>query len=334
MSVRPRLLFKVQIAQECLENVRLKRSEFLNKAKSGTWLDKPLMSTYPITIETIRVEGTKEHTKTYRWLVTNYYSGGQVSAIFRKLHRDTDLSYPPWVGVAMPLNIEADNANLNEDIFELDDSDGHVFCFLPLPYEKQTPTGLPVHINGFFALEQNRKYLKWPNSGQRQEELMDKRLLWNQCLLKESIPKAYTELILQAIRMHQSEMNAHINIATIYRAFPDFKKIDRKWEIIMIPLFSELLKHSVVHTAARGGEWVEPRDAIFNTMEEEDVIKMVALKVLGENNVRVALVPEHVLHAIKTCCHINLAKITPNLVSSSYRSVQNNCDIQSAVSWN
>ena len=40
-----------------------------------------------------------------RYLVTNYYSGGSVSAIYRKLHKDTDLNYPPLVGLAMPLEV-------------------------------------------------------------------------------------------------------------------------------------------------------------------------------------------------------------------------------------
>ena len=332
LSVKPRLIFKVQLAQECIENVRQKRSEFLNKAKSGNWLDKSIKSTYPITVETIRMEGSKEHIRTYSWLVTNYYSGGQVSAIFRKLHRDSELSYPPWVGIAMPLTLPAENANNDQDIYELDESDGHVFCFLPLPSEKQTPTGLPVHVNGFFALEQNRKYLKWPNSSQRQEELMDKRLLWNQCLLKEAIPNAYSELLLQAISMHCDGSVPSLTIKTIYRAFPDFSKVDRKWEIILVPVFSELLKHPVVHTNARGGEWVTPRDAIFNTLEVDDDTRQVILKVLNQNDVRVAEVPDHVLHAIKTCCHINLAKIAPNLVSASYKLIQNKCSVEAEVS--
>ena len=331
LTLRPRLVFKVQLGADCLEEVRQRRSEFLNKAKSGGWLDKALTSTYPITVDTMLVEGSKEHTTTYRWLVTNFYSGGQVSAIFRKLHRDTELSYPPWVGVAMPTNIDADNANSDTEVYELNESDGQVFCFLPLPSENQTPTGLPVHINGFFALEQNRKYLKWPNSTQKREELMDKRLLWNMCLLKEAIPKAYVELLLQAIDLQRSRSNVELSIRTIYRAVPDFDKIDRKWEIILIPIFSELFKHAIIHTAARGGEWVEPRDAIFNTLEEDSQTTAIILRVLSGSDARVAQVPAHVLHAIRTCCHINLAQITPNLVSSAFKSVQHDCSISGQV---
>ena len=75
---------------------------------------------------------------------------------------------------------------------------GHLFCFLPLPLESKSLTGLPVHVNGFFALSQNRRHLKWPSADQ-DETLTDKSLLWNKGLLQEVLPKAYAELILHVI---------------------------------------------------------------------------------------------------------------------------------------
>jgi len=70
--------------------------------------------------------------------------------------------------------------------------------------QKRSLTGLPVHVNGFFALSQNRRYIKSPNADQEDREafgwpLTDKSLLWNRCLLEEAIPIAYTAMILEAI---------------------------------------------------------------------------------------------------------------------------------------
>ena len=195
-SQEPKLVFKVTLSDSCVDEVRQKRVEFLNQARGGFQMDRSLISTYPVITDTISYEGKNESKNVHRWLVTNYFSGGQVSAIFRKLHRDTELNYPPWVGAAMPLDI---NRSDGGDIYELTDEDGHVFCFLPLPLEQKTPTGLPVHVNGFFALEQNRKYIKWPSGYHTRQDFMDKRLLWNQCMLKEALPKAYAELLLGAI---------------------------------------------------------------------------------------------------------------------------------------
>ena len=153
-----------------------------------------------------------------------------------------------------------------------------MFCFLPLALEQKTPTGLPVHVNGFFALEQNRKYLKWTGSYRTREDLMDKRLLWNQCLLREAIPRAYVHLLLSAIRKHKTDKGS-VSIDVIYRAFPSFHCIDRKWEVIMVPLYTELFKHEVVFTSGSVGKWVLAKDAIFNTLENSHGSQDIILEV-------------------------------------------------------
>ena len=91
-------------------------------------------------------------------------------------------------------------------------------CFLPLPVQKTSLTSLPVHVNGFFALSQNRHYIKFPNAEQEDQErqghqLTDKSLLWNRCLLEEAIPKAYATMILEAIKGRGFNVKAEV----IYR---------------------------------------------------------------------------------------------------------------------
>ena len=98
------------------------------------------------------------------------------------------------------------------------DFQGHVFCFLPLPVQNTSLTGLPVHVNGFFALNQNRCLVKFPNAEQEDQEkkgrhLTDKSLLWNKCLLEEAIPRAYATMILDAI----NEKSAVVSKTSIYK---------------------------------------------------------------------------------------------------------------------
>ena len=111
---------------------------------------------------------------------------------FKKLLTDHELSYLPSVGVAMaiPIGVKCTTPNIS----------GHVFCALPLPIQTKSMTGLPVHVNGFFALSQNRRHIKLPNADQEERgELTDKSLLWNCCLLREAVPAAYATLISEAI---------------------------------------------------------------------------------------------------------------------------------------
>ena len=193
----PRRIFQVKVADKSLETVRAKRNEFRTRIKPGEVMPASITVTYPIIIETVDFDSpSAENTKQYSFLVTNYFCGGKVSSTFKKLMTDRDLSYLPSVGVAMALPT---GPKLQTPTIQ-----GHVFCFLPLPVQKTSLTGLPVHVNGFFALNQNRRYIKSPNAEQEDrqragQQLTDKSLLWNKCLLEEAIPRAYATMILEAI---------------------------------------------------------------------------------------------------------------------------------------
>lgn len=196
---KPRQIFKVKVADESLVTVRNKRKEFCKKTAAWKQNSESVTVTYPITIEIINFDSNgNQEGKRHSFLVTNYFCGGDVSSEFRKLITDKELSYLPTVGVAMALPTGPKQPT--------PDIQGHVFCFLPLPVQKTTLTGLPVHVNGFFALSQNRHYVKMPDAHQVDEEragrvLSDKALLWNYCLLRDAIPRAYTKMLMDAITM-------------------------------------------------------------------------------------------------------------------------------------
>ena len=187
----PRCIFRVKISDDSVQEARCRRGDFFNQIKPGQHMLEPVTTTYPLTIETEKYTGTPEHSAE-RYLVTNYCCGGTVSVQFEKLLTDHELSYLPSVGVAMaiPIGVKCTTPNIS----------GHVFCALPLPIQTKSMTGLPVHVNGFFALSQNRRHIKLPNADQEERgELTDKSLLWNCCLLREAVPAAYATLISEAI---------------------------------------------------------------------------------------------------------------------------------------
>ena len=204
----PRKIFQVKISDDSLQFVRGKRREFYNTIKPGQHMPKPVSVTYPITIETANfsedlMEGSAER---HSFLLTSYCCGGEVSSQFERLLTDEELSYLPSVGVAMamPSGIGLPTPDIQ----------GHVFCVLPLPVQKKSITGLPVHVNGFFSLSQNRRYIKTPNADQEdQGKLNDKSLLWNICLLEEAVPKAYALMIMDAI----NDRIFNVQPETVYR---------------------------------------------------------------------------------------------------------------------
>ena len=104
------------------------------------------------------------------------------------------LTHRPYVGVAVKLNSPPETFQ------------GQLFCFLPLPPEKPSPTGLPVHVHGFFELSQNRRHLKWPTSEEADTEgPVDDALVWNRLLITEVLPRAYVMLVTQLVNSSEAE---------------------------------------------------------------------------------------------------------------------------------
>ena len=197
----PKIIFQAKISEDNLAFVRKKRKEFFDEIEPGKHMLEPVTVTYPVIIETVVRENNIQQ---FSFLVTSYCCGGELSSEFQTLLTDEELSYLPSVGVAMGVPPTKD--------LPTPDVAGHVFCALPLPVQKKSMTGLPVHVNGFFALTQNRRHIKTPNKDQDdRSKLTDKSLLWNCCLMEEALPKAYVTMIKEAI------INFNMNPDAVYR---------------------------------------------------------------------------------------------------------------------
>lgn len=66
-------------------------------------------------------------------------------------------------------------------------SRSRAYCYLPLP----VATGLPVHVNGMFALHSNRRHL----SHVTEDEKTNVRVEWNNALLEDAVATAYVQLL-------------------------------------------------------------------------------------------------------------------------------------------
>ena len=205
-DVEPKRTFQVRISEESLYLARNKRMEFRSRVRTGKLMTDPVEVTYPTTIETIHYsQGKESGVKIDSYLVTNYFCGEDISPEFKVLASDESLSYLPLVGVAMATSRQRELL-------------GHLFCFLLLPVQKISLTGLPVHINGFFALSQNRHHIKYPTAEQEDQEregrkLTEKSLLWNRYLQEEAVPRAYVAMIMTAI----NEKNFKVTAEDVYR---------------------------------------------------------------------------------------------------------------------
>ena len=81
-----------------------------------------------------------------------------------------ELHLLPWVGVAFEIG--------KKDL----DFRGKVFCCLPMPDEISSP--LPVHVNGTFGVNDDRRTLKW-KSTERQNDSVSQ---WNEMIISKILP--------------------------------------------------------------------------------------------------------------------------------------------------
>ncbi|KAH3800073.1 hypothetical protein DPMN_153698 [Dreissena polymorpha] len=153
-------VLRVQIQNE--KEIQTQRQSFFSCLKSAS--SKQDVSC--VFTMTIKEETASVTLKLSKWLVVNYYIVHSATNDFKRLIQCPKLGLSPCVGVAAKIE-------------PLSAVEGHIFCFLPLPKEGTKLTGLPIHVNGFFALSQNRHHLKWATDDQDHQYVSDE-ILWNE----------------------------------------------------------------------------------------------------------------------------------------------------------
>ena len=81
-----RLVYRVQLADSCVADVRRARTDFVEKLRDGEWQDRTVTASYPVTIttesfrevRTANSSSSSSQKRHYSFLVTNYCCGGQV----------------------------------------------------------------------------------------------------------------------------------------------------------------------------------------------------------------------------------------------------------------
>ncbi|XP_066931148.1 sacsin-like [Clytia hemisphaerica] len=166
----------------------------------------------------------KGNLRSYSYAISEHFGYSGSDDDFKAMMHDEELSYIPLLSVALPL----------------DDSDpgGHVFSALPLPLHTPKMTGMPVHINGFFALLQDRKDLKWKTLTEGGSS-NDKTVNWNSCLITELAPVVYADLMTFLVTDFSS--------AQVYKAWPCIDAVDQRWHIFLEKFYKNMLSIKFIY---------------------------------------------------------------------------------------
>mgnify|MGYP007091300019 FL=1 len=189
-----------------------------------------------------------EMTMETNWYVLNYMKGEGVSPRMEELIRDDELCSLHLVGLAAPIL----------KVGQYTHDKGHVFCYLPLPRDDSNVTGLPVHVNAFFSLSQNRRHIKWPDNNEQVD--MEKEMEWNLGLAREILPEAYVNLVQHLVECAKKEDNRSI-IQAVYFAFPDLNAVDGRWQELAKETIKLLGSREIL--LAADSTWQSPMKSIF-----------------------------------------------------------------------
>ncbi|XP_028392515.1 sacsin-like [Dendronephthya gigantea] len=298
-------LYTAKVSEQSKIEVRKKRQELIQDI-TVEW-DFAVKTTF-YRLEIVN-ESPGEITEKNEWFLANQVGTNENELI--ELARDLKLL--PWIGIAFPLDANNNMSSL-----------GRIFCFLPLPPDGDCRTGLPVQVNGYFGLTDNRRALKWPGPDCQNDDTAR----WNELLLRKVGSQVYANLILQMAGGSPGNVPPKILAELVYSALPILSGVRRDWKCIIEPFLRTVLAREIFLTAPGGiCRWVNLGTAIIDRLHESkdmrEEIKQVVLKTLLGAGQPIVSLPGHVIQIIDQYHQMsgwrNVQQVTPELLCNVLR---------------
>ncbi|XP_052814238.1 sacsin-like [Mya arenaria] len=290
---------KVKIADsgvKCLAQ----RATFAYKVSSMTPKSADISSIMEVPIECF-FDGSSSSNTT--WLVVNYVVSESASDELNRLMNDESISLSPYVGVAAPMTTTSQ-------------FNGHIFCFLPLPKEGSKLTGLPFHVNGFFALSSNRHHLKWETDEDKNQQQYDKNVHWNHLMTSEVLPRAYRLMYAAAVNKSNTSGNSEDDIKIVYNLVPNIDNVNDNWKRFATNGIKCMQTEDVVF-ANDVGRWDVCQKCVFGTagtFDAEEIKTSVrsSMKRMGKSYVEL---DETTLKTLQTVFTTSVICVSPDLIT-------------------
>ena len=170
-------------------------------------------------------------------------------------------------------------------------ANGSVFCYLPLPI----CSGLPVHINGTFAVSSNRRTLLVKTKDDKANFGQE----WNEVLLKDCVCSAYLDLLEDLKSVSQASNNAY----QYHTLWPKFAEVMSTCEPLARSFYEYLLNGNKA-VFSDGKSWLAINETVFLTpdLREDSQIGNICFevfKLLVEGNGAVIDLPRKVFESFQ-----------------------------------
>ena len=337
------LVYKVSLEPSQMHAIKQEREALIQLAESGFHTCSLRVCSMTIITEDNRPGQTP--TQLYHWLVMNMI--GSTDRDILQLSQELEIL--PWVGVAAPLPQMAtisnlalpscNTSNISSCVQQLQPglrkvamslpwceeaqghSEGHVFCFLPLP----NTTHLPINIHGYFAVSDNRRSIEWPASDNKSH-----KALWNKALLEKHVAPLYS--ILLACRTHLVKyagtplpvLSSEGKITDPYAAWPLISKVRYQpiWNELVRPAVQGAINVPLLWSPANNGRWVCLNKAFFLPVNPSFPLGKVAIEILIKANIPVVSLPNDVRETLVECGqHFTMSQrsVQPTLVRQALK---------------
>lgn len=214
------------------------------------------------TVSTVQITSQQSGvTQVQSWLLYNCFGTQQSLKMALEGKKEAMFSLPIG-GVAVLLQNDTETgkcSTLQSDLV------GQAFCFLPLSIH----TGLPVNVNGTFAVTSNRKGL-W-ESGVKGD--------WNNALLQDPVVTAYLTALLALKKMSE---NKQLETYCYHTFWPDRAKVNDMFKPLVDAFYLTIAQGcSGPELFSDGEHWCSINNAIFlhDNIEEDKDISALAVQV-------------------------------------------------------
>src|SRR6218665_1048074 len=302
----PTKLMSINIAKDLIEEIKTKRLQFIRQIEGhrNATMSDPVSIIYPLNVE-FQNHLNNSPIKTSKWIISQYYAGKSEMNTAKDISESLGLL--PWVGVVIKVQETSGTSSY------LSKPKGHIFCFLPLPLEETSPTGLRVHVHGYFAVDSNRRHLKWPTADQNINQLTDKALIWNEFLVNKLLVKALVKLALHVVTPEN-----RLRHDLIFDIIPD--QLTPQWKYLAEEFYKQLPNLNIFYSSVSGGQWMNSRNAVFDNIEDKTELQALIRRILLENQTKIVSAPVFLRSHFEN-------QITPKLVCKSMKAVQNKISI-------
>ncbi|KAL4220906.1 hypothetical protein ACF0H5_019172 [Mactra antiquata] len=236
------------------------------------------------------------------WLVIIFLKGGNIGENTQNLLSNSTLNYHHIVAIATRTTALPGDA---------DGGAGHVFCYQPLPQESQKSiTGLPVHVNAFFALGNNRRQIKWEDNDAQFSLLSDPGIAWNHALREEILPYCYRQLVLQMIEKCIKTNNKPDYIRMVYRMFPDYDKSAEKWKSLVEKFYHIIQSDEICVTEKSDGKWQSIENVHILSRSSENWFESIRNRLIADS-INIAVIPDKVVDMFQKMTTVDVKEVTP-----------------------